>query len=190
MRPLEPLLQSNMNTDTISLQIVVAISSNGVIGKDGKIPWYLPEDLNMFKKLTLNNPVLMGRKTFFSIINQLGKPLPKRQNLVLTRNKKVENDIKREYSETIVFSSLDNSLKWAKNNGHQKVFIIGGENIYRESLSLCEEIFLTEVDYHFDGDTFFPDINWKNWTAVLKRPWAKSKNNELKYRFCHFRRKG
>ena len=87
----------------MALHIVVAISSNRVIGKEGGIPWHLPEDLRMFKELTLNHPVLMGRKTFFSIISQLGKPLPQRHNLVLTKDKKVkmisiETTLKLRYS--------------------------------------------------------------------------------------------
>ena len=174
---------------SVALHIVVAISSNRVIGKEGGIPWHLPEDLRMFKELTLNHPVLMGRKTFFSIISQLGKPLPLRYNLVLTKDKNVKNDIDRDYSEVEVFSCFEEAIIWAKEKDFEKIFVIGGEKIYRESLSSCEEIFLTEVDANFDGDTFFPEIEWDDWIAVEKSEWALAKNHELRYRFCHFKRK-
>jgi len=174
---------------SVALHIVVAISSNRVIGKEGGIPWYLPEDLRMFKKLTLNHPVLMGRKTFFSIISQLGKPLPKRYNLVLTKDKNVKNDLDRDYPEVEVFSCFEEAIIWAKKEGFQKIFVVGGEKIYRESLPSCEEIFLTEVDANFDGDTFFPEIEWDNWIAVEKREWVLAKHQGLRYRFCHFKRK-
>jgi len=174
---------------SVALHIVVAVSSNRVIGKEGRIPWHLPEDLRMFKELTLNHPVLMGRKTFFSIINQLGKPLPQRYNVVLTKDKKVKDNIDREYSEVKVFSCFEESIAWAEKEGFQKIFVVGGEKIYRESLPCCDEIFLTEVDANFDGDTFFPEIEWDNWTAVKKMEWTLGKHHGLRYRFCHFKRK-
>ena len=105
---------------SVALHIVVAISSNRVIGKQGGIPWHLPEDLRMFKELTLNHPVLMGRKTFFSIISQLGKPLPQRHNLVLTKDKNVKNDIDRDYSEVEVFSCFEEAIVWAKKKVSRK----------------------------------------------------------------------
>ena len=182
-------LQLLSDMKRVALHIVVAISSNRVIGKEGGIPWYLPEDLRMFKELTLNHPVLMGRKTFFSIISQLGKPLPQRYNLVLTKDKNVKNDIDRDYSEVEVFSCFEEAIMWAKQEDFEKIFVIGGEKIYRESLPSCEEIFLTEVDANFDGDTFFPEIEWDNWIAIEKREWALAKSHGLRYRFCHFKRR-
>ena len=169
--------------------MVVAISSNRVIGKGGKIPWYLPEDLQMFKRLTLTHPVLMGRKTFFSIINQLGKPLPQRQNLVLTKDEKIKKIINQDYSAVEVFSSFEDAIAWVEKNEFEKVFIIGGEKIYRETLHKCQEMFLTEVDANFDGDTFFPEIEWDSWVAIEKSTWKLEKKCEIRYRFCHFRRK-
>ena len=174
---------------SVALHIVVAISSNRVIGKEGGIPWHLPEDLRMFKELTLNHPVLMGRKTFFSIISQLGKPLPQRFNLVLTKDENVKNDINRDYSEVEVFSCFEDAIIWAKKRRLEKIFVIGGEKIYRASLPSCKEILLTEVDANFDGDTYFPEVEWNNWITVEKREWAISKRHGLRYRFCHFKRK-
>ena len=174
---------------SVALHIVVAISSNRVIGKEGRIPWHLPEDLRMFKELTLNYPVLMGRKTFFSIKNQLGKPLPQRYNLVLTKNKEVKKDIEIHHNEVEVFNCFEESISWAKKKGFEKIFVVGGEKIYRESLPSCEEIFLTEVDAIFDGDTFFPEIEWSHWITIKKGEWMLAKNHGFRYRFCHFKRK-
>ena len=143
----------------------------------------------MFKQLTLNHPVLMGRKTFFSIINQLGKTLPQRYNMVLTKDKNVKNDIDKNYSEVKVFNCLEESITWAEKEGFDKIFVIGGEKIYRESLPKCNEIFLTEVDAEFAGDTFFPEVEWDNWIAIEKKEWAFEKIHGLRYRFCHFKRK-
>ena len=174
---------------TVALHIVVATASNNVIGKDGKIPWHLPEDLQMFKRLTLHYPVLMGRKTFLSILNQLGKPLPKRTNLVLTTDKKFKRTLENEYPNVEIFNNLDDSLNWAKVNGYEKIFVVGGENVYRESLPQCEEIFLTQLDSPYEGDTFFPLIQWDAWESVNKGEWCVDRVSKIKYIFCHFRKK-
>ena len=96
----------------------------------------------------------------------------------------IETTLKLRYS--VVLKKL---LCGPKKESFEKIFVVGGEKIYRESLSSCEEIFLTEVDANFDGDTFFPEIEWDNWIAVEKSEWALAKNHELRYRFCHFKRK-
>ena len=85
--------------------------------------------------------------------------MPQRYNLVLTKDKNVKNDIDRDYSEVEVFSCFEEAIMWAKKEGFEKIFVVGGEKIYRESLPSCEEIFLTEVDANFDGDTFFLRLN-------------------------------
>ena len=115
--------------------------------------------------------------------------MPQRYNLVLTKDKNVKNDINRDYSEVEVFSCFEEAVMYAKKEGFEKIFVIGGEKIYRESLPSCDEIFLTEVDAHFDGDTFFPEIEWDNWIVIEKREWATAKRHGLRYRFCHFKRK-
>ena len=93
--------------------------------------------------------------------------MPQRHNLVLTKDKNVKNDIDRDYSEVEVFSCFEEAIV-GQEERFEKIFVVGGEKIYRESLSSCEEIFLTEVDANFDGDTFFPEIEWDNWIAVEK----------------------
>jgi len=126
--------------------LVAAVARNGVIGAGGKLPWRLPEDLRHFKELTLGHPVIMGRKTFESI----GKPLPKRQNIVVSRNA----NFKAEGVEVV--SSLPKAFEAAKGD---EVFVIGGEQIYDEALSVADVIYLTLIHEEIDGDAFFPEFD-------------------------------
>jgi len=133
------------------VSIIAAMSENRVIGRDGKLPWYIPEDLQHFKKLTEGGAVIMGRKTYESI----GKPLPNRLNIVITREK----------DKTINGCITVNSIKDAisKANSEKKIFIIGGGEIYKKSLNFANKVYLTKVHQHIEGDTFFPNLNdrWK-----------------------------
>ncbi|MEA3012031.1 MAG: dihydrofolate reductase [Sphingomonadales bacterium] len=140
------------------LVLVVAAARNGIIGKGGRLPWHIPEDLKHFRRITMGKPILMGRKTFESI----GHPLPGRRNLVLTRNK----EWAAAGVETV--SSLDEAI--ALTNGVDQLMIIGGEQLYRASLPHADRIELTEVDYDFDGDTYFPIIPHKEWIRIQETP--------------------
>jgi dihydrofolate reductase len=131
------------------LSLIVAMSENRVIGVNNHLPWNIPEDLKRFKAITLNHPILMGRKTFESI----GKILPKRTNIVITRDRtyRVEGGA--------VCHSLDEALDWAKRSpGSDEIFVIGGSEIFKQALPLAATIYLTEVHWPFEGDTFFPDF--------------------------------
>jgi len=125
-------------------KIIVAMSENRVIGKDGRIPWHISEDLKWFKKTTMGNVVLMGRKTFESI----GKPLPGRTNVVLSRS--VFN-----VPGIITVKSIEEALE--KFDG-QNIFICGGAQVYSIALPLCSELFVTHIKGIFDGDSFFPSF--------------------------------
>lgn len=134
----------------MKISLVVAMSENRVIGVENRLPWNIPEDLKRFKKITSGHPILMGRKTFESI----GRPLPNRTNIVITRNK----DYRAEGVATCF--SLTDALAWAqKAPGAEEVFIIGGGEIFREALPLAHRIYLTEVKWPFDGDAFFPEFD-------------------------------
>ena len=89
----------------------------------------------------------------------------------------------------VTICAFEESIAWAKKEGFEKIFVVGGEKIYRASLPHCDEIFLTEVDANVDGDTFFPEVEWDDWIAIEKKEWALEKHHELWYRFCHFKRK-
>lgn len=139
------------------LSMIVAMSKNRVIGRDNQLPWHLPADLKHFKAVTMGKPIVMGRKTFESI----GRPLPGRPNIVLTR------DRAWTAKDVSVFSSMEDALQ---NLGdHAEVMIIGGAQIYSALLSRADRLYLTEIDTLVDGgDAFFPDLDDAEWTEVSR----------------------
>ena len=124
---------------------VVAVSKNGVIGKNGKLPWRFPADLKFFKNLTTGHTVIMGRKTFDSI----GKPLPNRENIVISRHPRPET-AGVKFAETV-----DQALGRAQKG---EIFIIGGASIYRETAHLIDGIYLTQIDQDYEGDAFYSGV--------------------------------
>lgn len=148
------------------ISLVVAVADNGTIGVNNGLPWRLPDDLQRFKFITLGKPVIMGRKTFESI----GKPLPGRHNIVVTRNAglKIEG--------CTVASSLDAALQCAgddkaaddKNADDQEIMIIGGADIYRQALSRAQRVYLTQVHAVIHGDANFPQLNDVEWHEVFR----------------------
>lgn len=153
--------------------IITAVSENNVIGKNGIIPWHIPKDLKHFEELTRDYPVIMGRKTCESI----GKPLYARINIVVTRDKKfldkkfvichsIEEAIERaeDFNE---FASDLNVL--CKTKHTPKVYFIGGEGIYRQTIHLADRLELTRVHKIVQGDTFFPEINYNEWKEVSRK---------------------
>ena len=134
--------------------LIAAVSKDKVIGKQGSIPWKIKEDLSFFKEKTLNSPIIMGRATYESI----GRPLPNRLNIVMTRS------VKNTEGVTEV-TSADKAIEAASmNRDSSRVYIIGGENIYKEFLPIAHRMIITEVDLYIkDGDTFFPEWNISEW---------------------------
>jgi len=137
--------------------IVAAVGRNGVIGADGRLPWRIPEDLARFKRLTMGHAVVMGRATFESI----GRPLPGRTNVVLTRRPGWS------HAGVEVAGSLDDALAIAASSGHD-VFVAGGAEVYRQTLSKADRLELTEVDAEPEGDTWFPPVDWSQWEEVSR----------------------
>lgn len=162
------------------ISAIVAVSKDGVIGRDNQIPWYLPEDLKYFKKVTLGHPVIMGRKSFVSI----GRPLPKRTNIIVTR------DPFYIVSGCIVVNTLEEALEWALKEGEDEIFIIGGGEIFEQSISYWDKLYLTEVDLYVpDGDVFFPEINPEEWALLSEEHHDADEKNEYPYTFKVFERK-
>lgn len=155
------------------ISAIVAAAKNHVIGKDNQIPWYLPADMNYFKKTTLNHHVIMGRKCFSSI----GRPLPKRVNIVITRDPFFSAD------GVIVAHSLEEALGIAFDDGAEEVFILGGGEIYRESADLWDKLYLTEVDILPEGDVFFPEIDPDEWVETWREAHEPDEKNEFAYVF-------
>jgi dihydrofolate reductase len=156
------------------LTLVVAIDAQRGIGVDNKLPWHLPEDLAHFKRVTLGHPIIMGRKTFDSI----GRPLPKRRNIVVTRNA----GWRHEGVEAA--SSLEQAMAMV---GDEPASIIGGAQIFNESMMLADRMIVTEIDHSFKCDTFFPAIDPKQW-AETAREKHHSDANGYDYAFVTYER--
>lgn len=141
--------------------IVVAVSENGVIGREGDMPWRLSTDLKRFKALTLGKPVIMGRKTYDSI----GKPLPGRANIVISRQAVgIEHpDVRMAHSLT---EAMDVAEEVAGSNGENEICIVGGGQIYAQAMELADRLCVTHVETTVEGDTFFPPIDPAFWTAT------------------------
>jgi dihydrofolate reductase len=153
------------------LSLIVARASNGVIGKDNQLPWYLPADLKYFKAVTMGKPIVMGRKTFESI----GRPLPGRQNIVVTRNVNFISD------GITVVHSVEAAI--AAANAVEEVMLIGGSELYKLSLPLADRIYLTEIYQDFDGDAHFPALD-SQWQQVSRDDHVS--DDGLAYSFCIF----
>ncbi len=152
------------------INIIAAMSRNRVIGNKGELPWKLPEDMRHFTKVTTGFPVVMGRKTFESI----GRPLKGRTNIILTR------DISYQKDGCIVLNNVEDVVK---NFSKEDLMVIGGEEIYRQFLPYAERIYLTLIDKDFEGDTFFPDFDKKNWIKKSEEKGIKDENNPYDYYF-------
>jgi len=161
----------------MKVSLIVAVSQNGMIGKDNDLIWHLPKDMKFFKDTTLGHHVIMGRKNFESIPHKF-RPLPNRTNIVITR----QSDYKAE--DSIVVNSVEESLKVAKSNGENEAFIIGGGQIYKLALeaNLIDRIYLTRIHHSFDGDTFFPELN-SDWEEIKREDCFKDDNHKYDYSF-------
>ncbi|WEL19183.1 dihydrofolate reductase [Candidatus Nanohalococcus occultus] len=141
--------------------IIAAVSENRAIGKDGEIPWQIPEDLKHFKEKTTGHPVIMGRKTFESL-PESHRPLPGRTNIVLSRS---GFDHTKESVRSA--NSLDEAYQIADELA-EKAFVIGGASVYRQALKDADRMILTEIHERYEGDTFFPEFEDGNWREVRR----------------------
>ena len=140
--------------------IIVAMASNHAIGKDNKLMWHIPEDLQRFKEITNGHHVIMGRKTYESILDILKKPLPNRTSVVITRNK----DYDKVQEGGVVVSSIEEAFKVAEEAGETEAFIIGGGEIYDKTVDIVDTLYVTRLLEMIEGaDTFFPAINYPDY---------------------------
>ena len=161
------------------ISLLVAASENNVIGKNNKLPWYLPTDMKYFKNISWAMPVIMGRKTFES----LGKPLDGRKNIVITRNK----DWK--YDGVSVVHDLEAAKKIAEDQDVKEVFIIGGAEVFKSSLPDANRVYLTRVHEKFEGDAFFPVLD-NSWQMVKSHETPPDEKNAYALSFQVWERKG
>ncbi len=154
----------------MKISIIVAIGKNREIGKDNKLLWHIPEDLERFKRITLGHPIIMGRRTFESI----GRILPNRTNIIVTRDENYQKE------GSIVCHSLEEAIEIAKKSpGSEEIFIIGGGQIFEQAIKLADKLYLTLIEQSFEADTYFPDY------SVFKKVIKKEKGQASGYRYTY-----
>ena len=153
------------------VSIIVALDENDVIGTNGKLPWHLSADLKNFKKITMGKPIIMGRKTHESI----GRPLPGRKNIIISR------DHAYIAEGCTVLHSLDDAIDHSANVS--EVMIMGGAELYRQTIGRASRLYLTEVHASVGGDTFFPEFDRDNWKEIERRDFEADEKNDHPYSF-------
>lgn len=156
------------------ISLIVAVSRNGVIGRDGGLPWRLASDLKRFKAITMGKPVIMGRKTWTSLPI---KPLPGRLNIVVSR----QHDFRATGGEVV--KGPQAAIERAHQENADELFIIGGGELYRQFLPLVDRIYLTEVDIETDGDTFFPRLREEEWREAGRETGVRSERDSAPFTF-------
>ena len=167
-----------MSTRTPTVSFVVAMARNRVIGRNNTLPWRLSEDLKRFKATTMGKPILMGRRTFESI----GKPLPGRANLVLTR------DRAWQANGVLTVGSIEEALE--RSRRAPELAVIGGAEVFRLALPVTDLIYLTRVEADVEGDTYFPEIDPREWTEDVVTTYPADEKNQYPTTYLTLRRRG
>ena len=152
----------------MNVSIIVAMSKNRVIGRDNDMPWHLSDDLKNFKKITINKTIIMGRLTYDSI----GKPLPKRNNVVLSRNLK--------HPKVTVLDNLEEALNISKNE--DEIFIIGGSDLYSQTINIANKLYLTSINHEISGDKYFPAFDIDHWKLIDSCSYKKNNSNSHQFK--------
>jgi len=172
-----------MSSIKTPIALIIAVAQNGVIGRDNQLPWRIPAEMKYFKATTIGKPVVMGRKTFES----LGKPLPQRTNIVVTRDKQFNAE------NIIVVNDLDNAFEVAdeiaQRDGAAEIMVIGGADIYRQALPHAHTLYYTEVKIDAEGDAYFRDIDWSQWRMESQQDFAPLDDQIPGYSVMLWRRK-
>jgi len=155
----------------MNISIIVAMSSNGVIGREGELPWHLSADLKHFKTITMGKPIVMGRITHESI----GRPLPGRENIILSR------DPAYQAKGCTVFNDLDDIFQ--RCSEFDEIMIVGGSDLYARALPLAGKLFITEVHTEIEGDTCFPEFDRAQWQETERQDFSADEKNEFDYSF-------
>lgn len=167
----------NMNGD-VKLSLIVARARNGVIGREGDLPWRLSADMALFKKSTSGKPIIMGRKTWESLPV---KPLPKRTNIVLTRDWAYAAIGARVYSS--FSAALAAARAIAAKDGEDEVFVIGGATLYERAIEIADRLYITEVDAEIEGDTYFPKFDENQFAEAGRSVHEADQKNEFGFTF-------
>ena len=158
------------------LSLICAMDRNRLIGKNNSLPWHIPADLAFFKRTTMGKPVIMGRKTYESI----GKPLPGRSNIIVTRNSSLS------FPGCDIASGIDHAIALAQDS--HEVMIIGGASLYRQSLDKANQIYLTLIHHGFSGDTWFPEIDPDRWKQANREDFQADSTTSYPYSFIKYTR--
>ena len=161
----------------MKISLIVAMAANRVIGLDNKMPWHLSADLKKFKAITMGSPIVMGRKTYESI----GKPLPGRSNIIISRN------LDYQQTDCLVFNDIKTAIE-ASSKDAEEIFIIGGAELYKATLPHADNLYLTLINQDFDGDTFFPEIDFKVWTEASREDISDDPSVNFNYSFLKLSR--
>ena len=161
------------------ISIVAAVADNYAIGKGNKLPWHLPADLKHFRELTTGHAVVMGKRTFESLPNG---PLPNRRNVVLTSV--MSEGVNEGYFEA---DSLEDAFYLCEKE--EKVFIVGGAAVYRQSLEIADSLYITWVHHEFSADIYFPEVDFSKWDEVSRQDMTADEKNPYPYSFVHYKRK-
>ena len=162
------------------LVLCVAVAKNNIIGRDNKLLWHISEDLKRFKQITMNKTMIMGRKTFES----LPGILPGRKHVVLTRDKNFKVD-----SENVVIVHTLEEIINNYSNTEEEAFVIGGGQLYKSTIEHCKKIYLTNINKDFEGDTYFPAINYNDWDIVYSSEEKINPKDNLTFKFVDLIRK-
>jgi dihydrofolate reductase len=167
------------------ISLIVAMDKNRAIGKHNALPWYLPADLARFKKITSGHPIIMGRKTFDSI----GRALPNRTNIIITRN--LEDKMFEDSLRTFWSSNLEEAIDLAKRSeGADEIFIIGGGQVFKESIDMADRLYVTEVKTEVpEADIFFPEIYDNIWKEIERVHYKQDEKNKFDYDFVIYERR-
>jgi dihydrofolate reductase len=167
---------------TVRVAMIAGVAANGVIGRDGGIPWRIPSDMTFFKRTTMGKPIVMGRKQFESV----GRPLPGRTNIVVTRQEGYQPD------GVIVIASLDAAIDRARTiaegSGVAEAMIIGGGEIYAQAMPAADRLYISHVELSPEGDVVFPAIDQNVWTVVEEPPVTPDPRDEAVYRIAIYAR--
>jgi dihydrofolate reductase len=171
---------SDVLISTAPIALIVAVGVNNEIGHDNKLLWHLPDDFKWFRKNTIGSPVIMGRKTFQSI----GKPLPGRLNIVLSQFSHVPLD-----ENTYNASSLEDAVAYANQQNPERIFIIGGDSVYRQAIEFSDELYLTRVHGSFCADAYFPPLDPEKWMLTYSLFHPLDKQHKYPFEFqCYIRK--
>lgn len=162
----------------MKISLISAVAENGVIGLNNDMPWHLPDDFAFFKRKTSHHPIIMGRKS----LEALGKPLPNRTNIIITRNP----DFAAE--GVTVVHTLEDAIATAQAINQTEIFVIGGAEIYKLALPIATTLYLTEIHQAFEGDTYFPTFDKTDWREVSRRPHPADERHAASFDFVEYER--